>query len=207
MRRTIREIITLVIALATSLGSFVYGMIEALPQTPQSALGWFVVAYISLIAAAIIYSYRLRMMVQNLEERLKPKLEIAGVGTTSKGWYRINVRNLTNGSLSFEAQIDRIAPQRFQHPFPSPLHATHHSGEGQPMIIGNGCRDVDIFTDEGLNLMLLTSTEPRLAKDERYEIIVCVSPSVVGGIACRRRFYIIPQSDGSVKWTDGGQVL
>jgi hypothetical protein len=95
VRRIIWEYGVLVVALATSIGSFIWGLNEALPQTPKSAIGWFIVAYVSEIVAALIFFDRQRLRVQQVEERLAVRgVTEARLGEAGAQLVRLSVQEI-----------------------------------------------------------------------------------------------------------------
>jgi len=70
MQHVLREYWTAVVAMATSFGSFILGLIDAVPQTPWSAVGYFVVAFVSGTVAAVLLLRKAWARALQAEERL-----------------------------------------------------------------------------------------------------------------------------------------
>ncbi len=177
-----------------------------------AAMGWNLSVWCVLaaaIACLVITSYSIwakeHEARESAEQKLKPLLEIAGVGPTDGQIYRIRIRNLSSGSIRFVVKLVDIRPNDG---FVLPENFQPIIGEEQKEVEvhGDGERPVDIFASMGYCLKLINA-EPwdgRLRRGERYELRICVHPVGDGAIPALRWFYIVPQADGSVVFTADG---
>ncbi len=148
-----------------------------------------------------------------LADRLKPKLEIPGIGEISNGHYRIRVRNLTGSKVLFRAKLLESTPKLINYPLPVNLQPTHglkDDDEGE--VAPYKEQSVDIFVDDGVHPTIglkLRGNPPCLypvPRNERRELLICVYPVSEEGGAALRWFYIVPQPNGSVILTADGTV-
>lgn len=82
----------LVLTLATSIGSYLWGLGEALPQTPTSAIGWFTVSYVCMVAAAAM----LFLMQRKEMQELKTQLEGRGITDARRSEAESQLAKLTH---------------------------------------------------------------------------------------------------------------
>jgi hypothetical protein len=148
-----------------------------------------------------------------LEERLKPKLEIVGVSPSGIGddHRRILVHNLTGKTVRFGARLIEVKP-RIPYQLPVDLQITHSGYKGQ--IEANGNQSVDVFIDFSVIPGLWNSQQLQyglglcfpgnpyvISKLHRWEVLVRVYPTSEEGGSDERWFYVIPQQNGSVIFT------
>jgi hypothetical protein len=181
----------------------------------MSSVAPFAAAVGVLLASLVWYAYRLYRVEYNrrvaAEERMRPVLEITGIGPMTGNHYRIRVRNLSRGRIRFRTRLEEIRPDVGYAP-PVPLRPTHGQshGEAEAEVPGDAIQNVDVFVDPGPShpLELLVMGNPALPheipRDRRYELRICVYPAVDGAVSVCRWFYIVPQPNGGVIFTADG---
>jgi hypothetical protein len=189
-----------------------------------AALGWAVPAW-CVVAAGVVcllvsgYSVWLkeRLGRENAEGRLKPLLEIRGIGPVQPAWYQgwtvsttvrtIMVRNLTPQSLRFVAKIVEMRPNAGLR-VPVCLQPLSSEAQKEIEVHGGGAVSVDLYEERGQFIRLkLMNGEPwhfDLPADARHELRVCVDVVGGGSVSVFRWFYIVPQRDGPPVLTPDG---
>ena len=167
-----------------------------------------------------------------LVHRLRPKLEIRSGTRRGKDRWRIRVFNPTDSTVRFGAllegvdpPIDYRTPARLQitgSPLPYRESDIQAKGEAYVDVVLHSQLPLT-FTEvlargpepgsqspTALRIVFLSAEDPPgivKVETKRYEIVICVFPVHPSeGNAARRKFYIIPQSDGTVMLSDAGAL-
>jgi hypothetical protein len=154
------------------------------------------------------YQGRLR-----LAEKLKPQLSIRRVAKKVGDRWRIVVQNVSERTVRFSARLESIDPMIENYQVPAFLQVTGTPPpHRQADIPGKGEALIDLCTerfDAQLQRMVFVSAEHPagdiLVPRTRYTVLVSafpVPPDV--GNPTERRFYLIPQPDGSMILSDAG---
>jgi hypothetical protein len=149
----------------------------------------------------------------DLEDRLRPKLKLIGIGPHSADHYRVTVHNLTERAVKFRARLIDTYPKLQGFPLPVDLEPTHSPGGSVGEIGPHGNHGVDVYVDDGnpVNIFLKLLGNPPcmlpIPKKSRMELQIIVYPPLEDGDADRRWFYIVPQRDGTVVFSPNGPGL
>lgn len=169
-----------------------------------------------IVASLAFHAYRLYREQfdkrAELERQLTPRLEFNGVDRANGYYQRIRVRNLSAVSIRFKTRLCKTTPS-VACPLPVLVQATHGQNDGIAEVDGGQDCPIDIFVDPGKPaelLLLLISNNANLPiqldRKQRHELILSVTEAHDCGTTTYRRYYIVPQSDGSVILTDGGHA-
>jgi hypothetical protein len=198
------------VSLVSGAGSVITWIVAAAAEPIPVSLRWslFVVGVLCLL----ITCYRAwgdeRASVIELQKRLKPKLQISGLGPSGPknlNYRRIMVKNLCDKNVQFACRLLKTKPELSGYPLPTYLQPTHNPNhERIGSISPRGEHPVDVFLDDpaspDITLLLLGATvQPCvIPKKWRVELLISVYPSSEDGEGDERWFYIVPQLDGSV---------
>jgi hypothetical protein len=177
---------------------------------------WWVVLFVIMVTIGIAVfragheQYRQRL---TLAGRLKPKLEIVGVGPPSHDHHRIMVHNKTSKTLKFRARLFETKPSLKDYALPVALQPTHCKDLETLGEIGpDGKQPVDVLIDYGhpniiaIKLMGNPPCNLEFPRDQRMELLIDVYPVSDEGESDRRWFYAVPQIGGNVVFTADGSV-
>jgi hypothetical protein len=143
-----------------------------------------------------------------LQEQLKPKLEIVGATESSEMHYRMRVRNLANKKIKFYAELVSMKPD-VKFPLPVRLQITNQKPyeDGEIAHYGEQMVTVFIYPEKHWQLTICANyhpVQPELCfgvPKQRYDLCIRVVPDQ--GSSVSRTFYIIPQSDGTCIFSAG----
>ena len=178
-----------------------------------TGFGWLILV-IGIIWAIWLAGQFTHKERKRLSDQLKPKLEINPVPVTQVGIcpYRITVRNLSSAAIRFGATLDAIEPP-INHAVPVRLQLANTTNPRlEADIPGNGTHEVDVFIDikPGNNLGLFLATHDCVGNNRplwiprtQYKIRICAFALFQAGAAFHS-FYIIPQADGGIIFSDAG---
>ncbi len=185
------------VALMSGLASLVLSVYGAAADPPGGLPSW-----TFWVTAAVCFFICCFRMWQKAHRKLKPKLEVCEDTQGSNHHRRVRVRNLSDMTVRFGAELVSIDPKpEPEYPIPARLQVTgtqppHREGE----ISGRGEAFVDVFLvlDDG-NLGLLVANHPVVAPvqvpKESYDIRICVFPlPPFEGEPAFRSFRITPDS-------------
>jgi len=167
-----------------------------------------------------------RANVAETASRLTPRLSINQITRAAGGHYRVEVRNISASSVRVRAQLESIIPDSPQ-PLPLNLKATGYDATYEVEVPAGGFQLFDVFLanlhdtvfvkrgshramaqgDDPHAIFLVDSPYHTLIQRQRYTIVICGFPVLPeGGAPARRSFYIIPQPDSSIIFSDAGPV-
>jgi hypothetical protein len=180
------------------------------------------VAWLLLVAGVVTSVYLAGLDTHNkrlaLADKLNPKLEILGITQRNEAnnHWRIKIHNPCAVSMRFSVQLESISPpprgQGDHLAIPAFLQLTYTiPPHKESEIPAGGHHLVDVFVDTphgaadkiGMLTVGHIDGHPPPMPRVRYEIVVCAFPlSAFGGAATRRSFFIIPQQDGGMVFSD-----
>lgn len=177
---------------------------------------------VGLIKAAYAVWAERQGRVAQLEERLRPRLEIASVPVINDEWrFQVRVRNRSGTTVRFAARMEAVDPQ-IDYPLPVHLQLTHHA-EHQAEIPPYGEALVNVFRDnpfviphphdagqddESINFLFFGHPPGAVSFQRiRYLVRICAYPvNPEHGIAAIRSFHIIPQFQKRCIFGDAGEA-
>jgi len=199
------------VALVSSIASVLLAIAGAVSDRPGGLPSWtfWVAAATCFIACSFRVWRKQRQERDAAVERLRPMLDIRGIGPMSDGHHRIRIHNLSQGRICFRAMLVSTRPA-IGYPLPVLLRPTHGEPHDEAEIPGGEDYLIDIFVDPGPPhpLMLLLMGNPPggypIPREERRELRICVYPVSDGAVRASRWFYIVPQPGGGVLFTPNG---